>query len=152
MEELTKIKRLYPHLVGAMSRLRGILQEGMDLSYNQYKTLLTIANAGECSLNGLSTSLGVAPSSASQMIDRLEKSGLVERRADGLDRRSVTIRVTARGKALLDRIQDGVLENYRRVLEDLPPGDRRRLVRALEDLVDTVGRTEGRENERKENV
>jgi DNA-binding MarR family transcriptional regulator len=142
MEEMEKIEKLYPHLVGAMSRLRDLLQEGVDLSYNQYKTLLTIDGIGRCSLNRLSRELGIAASSASEMVDRLERSGLVARETDGADRRSVTITVTPGGRELLQRIQGGVMDNYRRVLARLSPRDRRRLVRALEDLVRTVGKGE----------
>ena len=142
MDEMVKIERLYPHLVGAMSRLRDLLQEGVDLSYNQYKTLLTMDSIGRCPLNRLSRELGVAASSASEMVNRLERSGLAARETDGADRRSVTISVTPEGRELLRRIQRGVMDNYRRVLARLNPPDRRRLVRALEDLVRTVGKVE----------
>ncbi len=144
MRELDKIARLYPSLVKAMSRLRDLVQGGMDLSYNQYKTLLTLYDLGRCSLGRLSRSLKVATSSASEMVDRLEKAGLVERQAGGADRRTVTVALTRAGEKLLGRLQAGVVANYREVLEQLPPVERRRLVRAVEDLVDIIGSVERR--------
>ena len=65
---------------GRMGRLRTLVHEGMDLTYNQYKTLLTIAGRPECSLGDLARELEVAMSSASQMVDRLVGQGLVHRR------------------------------------------------------------------------
>lgn len=144
MRELQKITSLYPSLVKAMSRLRDLLQEGMDLSYNQYKTLLTIYDLGKCSLNRLSASLKVATSSTSEMVDRLEKAGLVKRKMDGADRRAVALSLTPRGEELLSRLQEGVMANYRRVMEKLSEEDRQRLVKAIEDLVEIIGSDERR--------
>ncbi len=145
MRELDRLARLYPSLVKAMSRLRDLQQAGMDLSYNQYKTLLTLYDLGECTLGRLGRGLKVSASSASEMVDRLAKAGLVERKTGGSDRRAVGVVLTRRGEDLLGRLQGGVLENYRRVLEQLQPAQRRRLVRAMEDLVDIIGSVERRE-------
>ena len=81
MERIERVGRLYPLLFGKMGRLRTLVHEGMDLTYNQYKTLLTIADRGECSLGDLGRELEIAMSSASQMVDRLVGQGLVHRRA-----------------------------------------------------------------------
>jgi DNA-binding MarR family transcriptional regulator len=143
MRELDRIVTLYPSLVKVMSRLRNLLQEGMDLSYNQYKTLLTLYDGGPMPLSRLGERLKVAASSASEMADRLEKAGFVERRADGNDRRSVTVALTPEGERLLARLQEGVVESYRKILGRLEPSERQRLVRAVEDLVDIIGKTEG---------
>jgi len=144
MRELDRIAGLYPSLMKAMSRLRDFLRESMDLSYNQYKTLLTLYDLGRCSLGRLSRELKVASSSASEMVDRLEKGGLVARHS-GRDRRTVTLALTLRGRELLKRLREGVVANYREVLERLPAADRRRLVRAIEDLVEIIDKAERRE-------
>ena len=82
MSRIERIARLYPLLSGRMGHLRTLVHEGMDLTYNQYKTLLTIADRGECSLGDLGRELEVAMSSASQMVDRLVGQGLVHREQD----------------------------------------------------------------------
>lgn len=144
MKELERIAGLYPSLVKVMSRLRDLMEEGMDLSYNQYKTLLTLYDLGGITLGKLSSSLKVATSSASEMVDRLERAGLVERKPAGNDRRTVTLAITPAGQDLLCRFQKGVLNNYRLVMERLARGERERLVRAMEDLVEIIGKAEGR--------
>jgi DNA-binding MarR family transcriptional regulator len=142
LQEFDRIARIYPSLVKAMSRLRNLMAEGMDLSYNQYKTLLTLYDLGPVPPGTLSRQLRVAGSSMSEMIDRLEKAGLVARRAHGGDRRSIRVELTEQGEELLRRLQEGVMANYRRLMEDLPPTRRRRLVRAIEDLVEIIGGAE----------
>ena len=82
-----------------MGRLRTLVHEGMDLTYNQYKTLLTIADRPECSLGDLARELEVAMSSASQMVDRLVGQELVHREQDADNRRQVIIRLTPQGEA-----------------------------------------------------
>ena len=51
------IAQLYPRLMRAMGHLRGAVDETMDLTYNQYKALLTLSDMGPCTLNALSTEL-----------------------------------------------------------------------------------------------
>jgi len=146
MKELDRIARLYPTLMRSMSRLREVLPGKGDLTYNQYKTLLTVSDLGSCSLADLTEHLVVAPSSASEMVERLAKAGLVRRETAGGDRRAVSIRLTPAGERLLARIREGIVENYRVILEKLSPRDRARLARAIEDLVETISSVEERDN------
>ena len=78
MERTERMARLYPQLVAGMGRMRALVHEGIDLTSNQYKTLLAVAGRGECSLGDLARTLEVAMSSASQMVDRLVSQGLSE--------------------------------------------------------------------------
>ena len=57
-------------------------------------------------IGDLAARFEVAPRSATSMIDSLETLGLVERRADPTDRRSVLVGLTAEGVALMQRIGD----------------------------------------------
>ncbi len=138
VKELDRIAELYPTLMRSMSRLRAVLPEEGDLTYNQYKALLTVCDLGPCSLADLTGHLHVAPSSASEMVERLVRAGLVLRETAGGDRRAVVLRLTPAGDRLLGRIQQGIVENYRKILEKLSPRDRARLARAIQDLVETI--------------
>ncbi len=144
MKELDRIAALYPALMRSMSRLRGVLAAGSDLTYNQYKTLLTVSDLGSCSLNDLASHLKVGASSASEMVERLVRARLVRREREGEDRRALTLRLTPAGERLLGRIREGIVDNYREILERLSPGDRARLLRAIEDLVETIDSVEER--------
>lgn len=134
MERIERLERLYPVLLGRMGRLRSLVHEGLDLTYNQYKTLLTIADAGRCSLGDLGRELEVAMSSASQMVDRLVAQGLVRRQQDADNRRQVVIRLTPRGQALIGELRQGILARYRRLLKQLDDGEQEELVAAFESI------------------
>ena len=140
MERIERLVRIYPRLMTGMGRLRTLVHEGMDLSYNQYKTLLTIADRGECSLGDLGRELDVAMSSASQMVDRLVNQGLVHRAQDAENRRQVVIRLTAQGEALIAELERGILEGYRRVLTGLSEEEQEELVRSFENIARILGK------------
>jgi DNA-binding MarR family transcriptional regulator len=112
----------------------------MDLTYNQYKTLLTVADRGECSLGDLARELGVAMSSASQMVDRLVGEGLIERQQDETNRRQVIIRLTGSGEALIARLRQGILEGYSRVLAKMSEEEQEELVGSFETIARLLGR------------
>lgn len=140
MQRIERLVRIYPRLMTGMGRLRTLVHEGMDLSYNQYKTLLTIADRGECSLGELGRELDVAMSSASQMVDRLVNQRLVSRAQDAGNRRQVVIRLTAEGEALIAELERGILEGYRRVLADLSDEEQEDLVRSFETIARILGK------------
>jgi len=134
LSRIERIASLYPLLAGRMGRLRTLVHEGMDLTYNQYKTLLTIADRGECSLGDLGRELEVAMSSASQMVDRLVGQGLVHRQQDAENRRQVVIRLTPQGKAVIAELNAGILKRYEQVLARLPAAEQEELVCAFETI------------------
>ena len=129
------IARLYPRLMRVMGHLRGAVDETMDLTYNQYKTLLSLSDMGPCTLNALSRELEVATSSASQMVDRLVAMGLVERSSALGDRRSLVLIVSVDGENLLESVKDEILLRYQELFRHLGPAEQANLAGAIHTLV-----------------
>jgi len=119
----------------AMSHLRGALDDSMDLTYNQYKTLLTLSDTGPCTLNTLSRELGVATSSASQMVERLVTMGLVQRSAADGDRRSIVLTSSPEGDTLLEKVKEGILLRYQDLFRHLGNAEQANLAGAIHTLV-----------------
>jgi len=67
-------------------------------------------------------------------LDRLAEAGLVERRPDPADRRGILVRLTRKGKSVIDRAMVAHLANQERLLAPLDADQRR----ALEDLLRTL--------------
>ncbi|BCR06093.1 MarR family transcriptional regulator [Desulfuromonas versatilis] len=145
MERIERIAVIYPQLIGKMGRLRALVHEGMDLSYNQYKTLLTIADREGCSLGDLARELEVAMSSASQMVDRLVGQGLLHREQDAGNRRQVVIRLTGQGQSLIEELQRGILKGYQQVMNRLGEQDQEELVRSFETIARILGKLDASE-------
>lgn len=129
------IAQLYPRLMRAMGHLRGVVDETMDLTYNQYKALLSLSDMGPCTLNALSRELEVATSSASQMVDRLVAMELVERApADG-DRRSIVLMTSPQGEKLLQKVAEEILQRYQDLFHHLGSMEQANLAGAINTLV-----------------
>ena len=129
------IAQLYPRFMRAMGHLRGAVDETLDLTYNQYKTLLSLSDAGPCTLNALSRDLEVATSSASQMVDRLVAMGLVQRNQADSDRRSIILRISPEGEKLLDKVREDIVSRYHHIFRHLGTSEQANLAQAISTLV-----------------
>jgi len=143
------IAQLYPRLMRAMGHLRGAVDETMDLTYNQYKALLSLSDMGPCTLNALSRELGVATSSASQMVDRLVAMGLVERTAADGDRRSIVLKSSSEGEKLLEKVKEEILRRYQDLFRHLGTVEQNNLAGAIHTLVRILEKAiQGEESEK----
>ncbi|MEU4547466.1 MarR family winged helix-turn-helix transcriptional regulator [Nonomuraea dietziae] len=84
--------------------------------------------AGPMTMRDLAERMSCEPSNATFVVDKLEKQGLIERRAHPTDRRAKQLILTAEGSALRERLlellaQDsplaGLAPEQQRVLQDL---------------------------------
>jgi DNA-binding MarR family transcriptional regulator len=115
-------------------RLRDTSQETLapwDITPAQLRALRMLRRHGVMRLSELSARLRIAPRSATEVVDALEKRGLAERRPDQGDRRATLVEVTDDGGSVLDAIRGSEAE---RVFSRLTPADRSQLARILRKL------------------
>jgi DNA-binding MarR family transcriptional regulator len=115
-------------------RLRDTSQETLapwDITPAQLRALRMLRRHGIMRLSELSDRLRIAPRSATEVVDALEKRGLAERRPDQGDRRATLVEVTDDGGSVLDAIRGSEAE---RVFSRLTPADRSQLARILRKL------------------
>jgi DNA-binding MarR family transcriptional regulator len=96
--------------------------------------LLGILRDREPTIKELAAFLQLDKSSVTGLVDRAEERGMVRRTASALDRRSVHVRITAAGRALLEREIATFEDEIAALVSDLSPSDRARLS-ALASLV-----------------
>jgi DNA-binding MarR family transcriptional regulator len=106
----------------------------LDLSMAQLKTLVVIADAGALSIGQAAEALGITLPTASHLVERLVKAGLVERAEDPVDRRRALARVTSAGDELLRGLRSGSREQLRAWLGQLNDDDLLALTRGLRVL------------------
>jgi DNA-binding MarR family transcriptional regulator len=95
---VTSFALAFKAATGAVRRLRGReCHRPGELSYAQFSLLFGLAERGECSASELAGLAGVAPATATQMLDHLETGGYVERVRSERDRRIVLVSLSARG-------------------------------------------------------
>lgn len=122
-------------LLGAARRIQERLETALEsagLSPAKYQALDQLTRAGRpMPLSELADCLHCVRSNVTQLVDRLEADGLVQRTADPNDRRATRATLTSRG---LDRHRAG-LEAIGRLERDLAsqltPAERSTLLRAL---------------------
>ena len=94
-------------LLGAESRRR--FSEALaahELRLSHYGVLMTLATSGPMSQQSLARAIGVDPRNVVPIIDLLEERGLLERGADGDDRRRHRVGLTNGGRAWLERLRE----------------------------------------------
>ena len=115
-------------------RLRDTSQETLgpwDITPAQLRALRVLRRHGVMRLSELSDRLRIAPRSATEVVDALEKRRLAGRRPDPGDRRATLVEVTDDGGSVLDAIRGSEAE---RVFSRLTPADRSDLARILRKL------------------
>jgi len=120
-------------------RLLAVLDDELsDLGLSAAETNALAAFGGGASrtVRELVDATGQRPSTFTGVLDRLERRGLIERRPNPADRRSVLVHVTATGAAAAARVTGAFADVERRIAERLPEGEVRRVLAGLESLLD----------------
>jgi len=87
----------------------------------------------------------LTPASLSELVDSLERDGLVRRSEDPSDRRVVVVEMTARGRREIERVGEYMTEPVAKILSTLSAEKRDRLAAALTDLQQALAQPADRE-------
>ena len=110
---------------------RSLAQHESEVSLPQYRALVVLGSRGSQRPVDLAQALGVDPSTATRMCDRLVRKGLITRRHDVVDRRGVLLDLSPSGRRLVDRVTHQRRREIRRILEAVDPAEHDALVRAF---------------------
>ena len=100
MAAVTAIMRVQQIL---LAELDGVLRPyGLTFARYEALVLLTFSQAGELPLSKIGERLMVHPTSVTNTVDRLERSGLVARRPNPLDGRGVLAAITEQGRKVVE--------------------------------------------------
>jgi DNA-binding MarR family transcriptional regulator len=131
-----RVLRAYLQAVAAAEPLQRELARTYGVALGDLHALRRLRDLGDVPISRLGAALALRPSSATNLVDRLEAAGLVERGADPADRRVTTLHLTERAhEALGDRALFESSGLVRRV-ERLTPGERLQLATLLERLLE----------------
>jgi DNA-binding MarR family transcriptional regulator len=115
----------------------------LGVTRSQWWVLAFLSRSDGMSQVALADELDLGKVALGQLVDRLEKTGFVTRRADGDDRRVKRIFLTKRSHALIARIRQSVSVTEKEILEKIDEADLKATVRALrgmkENLLSLIG-------------
>lgn len=106
--------------------------------------LCTTLRDGPRTMGSLSNELGISQSAITQIADRLERAGMVERMQPADDRRCKRLALTAKGVGLMETRKERRVQQMLRALELLSPEQREQTVTMLNALLEASIQTSTR--------
>ena len=106
--------------------------DGMSLT--TASTLRRLDRHGDHRLSDLAAAEGVTQPAMTQLVSRLERDGLAERRGDPADGRVVVVRITAAGRSAVRRRRANRAGRLAVLITAMPPQDRDAIEAALPAL------------------
>jgi DNA-binding MarR family transcriptional regulator len=118
---------------------RTLNEVGADITLTQFRTLVVLASRGRQRAADLASELGVQPSTATRLCDRLVTRGLARRFPGEADRRVVWVMLTDAGKDLIGHAMSKRRELLTSLVASLPIDDAPRFAQAATSLAVAAG-------------
>lgn len=136
-EQVDAVLRASRALVGIAATSLAAVEDVVTVP--QWRVLVLLHTRGPMNLASVAAELTVNPSNASRTCDRLTKAGLLDRRESELDRRNVTLTLTAAGRRLVQKVTRQRRVAIEKVLQGMSAAARDRLADALATFADAAG-------------
>lgn len=134
-ETLEALARTFKGTMAAVRRLRGReTHHPAELSYAQYGLLFGLYFGESLSSRELAAAADVSPATATEMLDSLAASGLVERVRSHEDKRIVLTSLTDRGRAVVEQRRGRYEPRWRAALAGFSEAELRTAAQVLEAL------------------
>ena len=139
-----RFSNAWDEFFAAVRRARGRAAQAVapgSLTLAQFQLLAAFEREPQMSVSELALAGGVATPTATRMLAGLKRDGIVERKASDVDRRSVLVRLTPKGRRMLNAKRKLISAKQRAIYESLTDTERRqaesilhRLAVSMEDL------------------
>ncbi|HYB39587.1 MAG TPA: MarR family transcriptional regulator [Mycobacterium sp.] len=136
-DEIDAVLRASRALVGIAAA--SIAEVDDSVTVPQLRVLVMVDTRGPLNLAAVAAGLGVNPSNASRICDRLIRAGLLDRQDSPNDRRHITLSLTDAGRRLVNKVIRHRRTAITRVLRDMDPADRELLTTALDRFATAAG-------------
>ena len=113
-----------------------------ELTFTQYVVLLQLRDGGSLNASELGAMLCHDSGALTRVLDQLEARELIQRERSRKDRRSIQLRLTERGRGLIEEVLPGVVERLNSALGGLSRSDFTVLIRLLSKLLAQLESTE----------
>jgi DNA-binding MarR family transcriptional regulator len=137
----TEFLTAFDALAQAVRRARGSATANGGLTLSQYGLLEGLTAQSSARVQELAGNAGITPSTATRILDALERRGIVERTRTPEDRRAVAVSLTEQGQELLQAEEEWLRGRQRAFFASLPPTEREiapDLLQRLAALIDEL--------------
>jgi MarR family transcriptional regulator, organic hydroperoxide resistance regulator len=133
-DKIQSIEYLLRKICFSIKKKGRTILEDFNITPPQFDALQYLVNDSDLTISELSSRLYLAPSTITDLVDRMEKSGLVERIRGSEDRRIVKVRVLQKGFDLIDQVVLLRCDFIQNATVELSDKDKDELIRYLEIL------------------
>jgi len=138
--QVAEIDSLLREVGGLLRKWGRDILSGFEITNPQFEALLVLREHGELTMGELCAKMFLACSTATDLIDRMERNGLIERVRDTADRRVIRLRVLPKGHQLIDQILEVRQTYLAGALSGLGTSDKARLIWSLQQLTAALSR------------
>jgi DNA-binding MarR family transcriptional regulator len=135
---------VHASLRAVVRNLLGVDDSMMDLPLRQLKVCVSLYRQSR-SMSEIGRELNLSPSAVTQVSDRLERRGLIERVFQDEDRRVRMLRLTRKGQKLVRSREQKQLRRIAAALDTLTASELSRVMTGLETLAQSCTPTENAE-------
>jgi MarR family transcriptional regulator, temperature-dependent positive regulator of motility len=111
-----------------------------ELTPRQFAVLYTVANNEGLSQTGLVERTGIDRSTLADIVRRMQRKGLLQRRRTKEDARAYAVKLTEEGRRVLRAADPAAKRVDQRILEALSGKQREQFMNELQSIVDTLQR------------
>lgn len=118
---------------------RSLESSPADVTLNQYRALVVLSTQSPIHMTDLAHELSLSPSSATRLVERLERKGLVARTMSETSRRCIDLWLEPAGVDLVGQVMAERRRIFEELLADVPERRLATMRRAFEDLARLAG-------------
>ncbi|MGB4392007.1 MAG: MarR family transcriptional regulator [Bacillota bacterium] len=133
-DSVVRIERLLRHVAFIIKKRGRDILSDFDITTPQFLALVVLKDRPGITMGELCERLYLACSTATDLIDRMEKNGYLERNRDPDDRRVIRLSITEKGQNIIDQVINARRRYVDSILKQLTQKEIDQLAQALEKL------------------
>ncbi|HWH68185.1 MAG TPA: MarR family transcriptional regulator [Candidatus Sulfotelmatobacter sp.] len=131
---VAEIEDLLRNVASILKKRGRDILSSFDITPPQLDALLVLREFGELTMGELCQKMFLACSTATDLIDRMERNGLIERVRDTADRRVIRLKVLPKGVDVHEEVLEARRTYLASILAEIDVADKERLIQSLEQL------------------
>jgi len=134
MEQAKKLAELAPKIMNAFHDLGRQHPQGEKLSMRQFQALIVLNASEKLTLSQLCEKLSLAPSTGTELVNRMISLNLIQKEHEHKDQRQVMLSVAPKGLELMKQRQQVLAEMFSKFFEKFPDEDKKKFVSCFEQI------------------
>ena len=137
-EGAKKLAKLAPKIMNAFHDLGRQHPDNEKLSMRQFQSLIILKANKTLSISQLCEKLSLAPSTGTELVNRMISLGFIEKGQEKDDYRHVFVILSARGEVLLKKREGAMTNMFLNFLAPFQPEDRDKFVQSFEYIWELI--------------